>query len=157
MAKGRLQKEAVNMARSPPANVHARPRPDDILVWHYVLDGAPGSPYAGGQYHGVLRFPPEYPLKAPSVLMLTPSGRFAVNTRLCLSMSDFHPETWNPAWNVGTILLGLLSFMSDEGDPVTAGSIVTTPAERAAFARASGAANAANKDFVALFPDLVRR
>ena len=28
--------------------------------------------------------------------MLTPNGRFKVATRLCLSMSDFHPETWNP-------------------------------------------------------------
>ena len=28
--------------------------------------------------------------------MITPNGRFAVNTRLCVSMSDFHPETWNP-------------------------------------------------------------
>ena len=26
--------------------------------------------------------------------MLTPSGRFETGTRLCLSMSDFHPETW---------------------------------------------------------------
>lgn len=31
--------------------------------------------------------------------------------RLCLSISDFHPDTWNPAWSVGTILTGLLSFM----------------------------------------------
>jgi ubiquitin-protein ligase len=58
--------------------------------------GAKGSPYEGGYYHGKLKFPPEYPLKPPSILMLTPSGRFKPNTRLCLSMSDFHPETWNP-------------------------------------------------------------
>jgi len=31
--------------------------------------------------------------------------------RLCLSISDFHPDTWNPAWSVSTILTGLLSFM----------------------------------------------
>lgn len=34
---------------------------------------------------------PEYPFKPPAIMMLTPSGRFATGTRLCLSMSDFHP------------------------------------------------------------------
>ena len=43
--------------------------------------------------------------------MITPNGRFATNKRLCLSISDFHPDTWNPAWSVATILTGLLSFM----------------------------------------------
>lgn len=38
-------------------------------------------------------------------------SRFKTNTRLCLSISDFHPDTWNPAWSVSTILTGLLSFM----------------------------------------------
>ena len=26
-------------------------------------------------------------------------------------MSDFHPETWVPAWSVSSILNGVLSFM----------------------------------------------
>ena len=52
---------------------------------------------AGGVYHGKLLFPAAYPFKPPSILMLTPNGRFAVNQRLCLSMSDYHPESWNRA------------------------------------------------------------
>eukprot|EP01052_Picozoa_sp_SAG31_P019489 SAG31_NODE_1422_length_8420_cov_2.887514_6_plen_238_part_00 len=81
------------------------------------------------RYWGHLRFPPEYPLKPPGITMSTPSGRFKTNTKLCallpplalvqlqprhalvfinvlicstscLSMSDFHPETWNPVWSV---------------------------------------------------------
>jgi ubiquitin-conjugating enzyme E2 J2 len=44
--------------------------------------------------------------------------------RLCLSISDFHPDTWNPAWSVSTILTGLLSFML-ETTP-TAGSMEST-------------------------------
>ena len=38
--------------------------------------------------------------------------------RLCLSISDFHPDTWNPAWSVSTILTGLLSFMVSCNEPV---------------------------------------
>lgn len=33
---------------------------------------------------GKVIFPAQYPYKPPSILMLTPSGRFAVNTKLCL-------------------------------------------------------------------------
>ena len=36
----------------------------------------------------------DYPFKPPSLLMVTPNGRFETGQRLCLSMSDFHPETW---------------------------------------------------------------
>jgi ubiquitin-conjugating enzyme E2 J2 len=46
--------------------------------------------------------------------MTTPSGRFQPDTRLCLTMSDFHPSLWNPSWSVATILNGLLSFMVGE-------------------------------------------
>lgn len=78
---------------------------------HYVVKGPEKTPYEGGFYHGKLIFPGEFPFQPPSIYMTTPNGRFKVNTRLCLSISDFHPDTWNPAWSVSTILTGLLSFM----------------------------------------------
>jgi ubiquitin-protein ligase len=66
-----------------------------------MIQGPKGSPYEGGCYHGKLRFPPEYPFKPPAIYMLTPNGRFKPNTKLCLSMSDFHPETWC-VWGLAT-------------------------------------------------------
>ena len=79
-------------------------------MFHYMV-----VVYAGGYYHGKLLFPRDYPFKPPRIIMITPNGRFKTNTRLCLSISDFHPDTWNPAWSVATILTGLLSFMVREG------------------------------------------
>lgn len=76
-----------------------------------MVKGPEKTPYEGGFYHGKLIFPGEFPFQPPSIYMTTPNGRFKVNTRLCLSISDFHPDTWNPAWSVSTILTGLLSFM----------------------------------------------
>ena len=67
---------------------------------------------------------PEYPFKPPAIMMLTLNGRFVTNTRICMSMSDYHPETWNPLWSVASILTGLLSFMLE--DTVTAGYMQTT-------------------------------
>ena len=76
-----------------------------------MVAGPENSPYEGGYYHGKLIFPQQYPFKPPSILMMTPNGRFKCNVRLCLSISDFHPESWIPSWSTSTILTGLLSFM----------------------------------------------
>lgn len=96
--------------------------------WHYILTGPPGTPYENGQYWGTLMFPPEYPFAPPAIRMHTPSGRFQPSSRLCLSISDFHPKSFNPAWEVSTILIGLLSFMTSE--EMTTGSVSATEAER---------------------------
>ena len=53
-------------------HVFIQPLPSNMLEWHYVIEGPPGSPYQGGFYHGIIRFPQEYPYKPPSIRMLTP-------------------------------------------------------------------------------------
>jgi ubiquitin-conjugating enzyme E2 J2 len=73
-------------------------------------------------------FPPNYPFAPPAIRMHTPSGRFQPSSRLCLSISDFHPRSFNPAWEVSTILIGLLSFMTSE--EMTTGSVSASEAER---------------------------
>jgi len=55
-------------------------------------------------------------MKPPEIQMLTPSGRFETNTKLCLSISSFHPESWDPGWSTGTVVLGILSFMYEPAD-----------------------------------------
>jgi len=149
----RLTKEYINIQKSPPAYLFARPLESNILEWHYVLKGPPETPYFGGEYHGKLVFPSDYPFKPPSIRMITPNGRFQVDTRLCLSMSDFHPGTWNPSWSVSTILNGLLSFMSQ--DESTTGSITTTSYDKALLAHRSHSFNMTNPKFKDIFPELV--
>ena len=98
VATQRLRKELKALQKEPVANIRATPHESNVLEWHYVIEGGMGTPYEGGWYHGVVKFPKEYPFKPPSIEMHTPNGRFKTNTKLCLSMSDFHPETWNPLW-----------------------------------------------------------
>ena len=38
-------------------------------------------------------------------MLLSETGRFQTNVRLCLSMSDYHPESWSPAWTLETLLV----------------------------------------------------
>lgn len=79
------------LLQDPPPNIQAHPSPNNLLEWHYALEGAKGTEYESGVYHGKVTFPADYPYKPPSIVMLTASGRFAINTKLCLSMTDFHP------------------------------------------------------------------
>ncbi|CAD7975021.1 unnamed protein product [Amoebophrya sp. A25] len=148
-ATKRLMKEYAKLLKEPPQGVEAHPMEDNILEWHFRLVGSAG-PYIGGRYHGVLEFPPEFPMKPPSIKMLTPSGRFELNRRICLSMSDFHAESWNPSWTVEKILLGLLSFMHEDCRE-SVGSIHDTIANRKQYAEDSEFFNRQNEIYTLLF------
>uniref|UniRef100_F1KUB0 Ubiquitin-conjugating enzyme E2 J2 n=1 Tax=Ascaris suum TaxID=6253 RepID=F1KUB0_ASCSU len=148
----RLKKDYSKLLKDPVPYVLAAPLHSNILEWHYVIRGAPSTPYEGGVYHGKLVFPPDFPFKPPAIYMLTPSGRFQTNTRLCLSISDFHPDTWNPAWTVSTIITGLLSFMNETAP--TLGSLTSTDSEKRALAKKSREFNLKDRVFCDLFEDL---
>ncbi|CAL8148117.1 unnamed protein product [Orchesella dallaii] len=151
-ALNRLRQDYLRLKRDPVPYIVAEPLPSNILEWHYIVRGPEASPYEGGFYHGKLKFPPEFPFRAPSIYMITPNGRFKTNTRLCLSISDFHPDTWNPAWSVGTILTGLLSFMLEKSP--TLGSIETSDAEKRRLALRSLEFNMKDKLVNELFPEV---
>jgi len=112
----RLSRDYRHIQKSPVPYIQTHPRADNILVWPYLITGPPETPYAGGQYYGTLQFPENFPFAAPSVRMVTPSGRFVPNNVICTTFTSLHPEEWNPAWTVETILVGFLSFMTGD-DP----------------------------------------
>lgn len=149
----RLKQDYIRLKKDPVPYITAEPLPSNILEWHYVVSGPENTPYEGGYYHGKLVFPSEFPFKPPAIYMLTPNGRFKTNKKLCLSISDFHPDTWNPAWSVSTILTGLLSFMNERCP--TLGSVESTDHDKRQFAYNSLEYNLKNKDFCELFPELV--
>jgi ubiquitin-conjugating enzyme E2 J2 len=136
-------------------NVYTTPLENNLLEWHYVIEGSNDTPYEGGFYWGKLIFPKQYPLKPPSVMMLTPNGRFKTGRRLCLSMSDYHPESWNPMWSVTTIITGLISFMVETAP--TLGSIESSISQKKTFARHSLEFNVKDEKFKMLFPELVTK
>merc|ERR1719362_1179067 len=122
--------------------IQAHPSETNFLEWHFCLTGTQ-DPYLGGKYHGILEFPDDFPMKPPSIKMLTPSGRFEINKRICLSMSDFHKESWNPSWTVEKILIGLMSFMYEEST-TSIGSIMESFPRRKQYAAESDFFNVQN-------------
>ncbi|XP_010778243.1 ubiquitin-conjugating enzyme E2 J1 [Notothenia coriiceps] len=109
---------------------------DNLFEWHFSVRGPPDSDFDGGVYHGRIVLPPEYPMKPPSIILLTPNGRFEVGKKICLSISGHHPETWQPSWSIRTALIAIIGFMPTKGEGAI-GSLDYTPEERRALAKKS--------------------
>lgn len=132
----RLMKEFSELKESPSPEFTAAPLEDNILEWHFTLRGPAVGGFSGGRYHGRLVFPPEYPFKPPDVFFLTPSGRFEINKKICLSLTGYHPEHWRPAWGVSTALIAIISFFPTAGEGAI-GALDYSEDERAFFAKES--------------------
>ena len=92
IATKRLRIEYIKLQKEPIPLGIAAPLESNILEWRFVIQGI--EEYSGGIYQGKFVFPREYPSKPPAIMFITPNGRFEINKRICLSISDFHPETW---------------------------------------------------------------
>ena len=103
-ASRRILRELKELQKNPSKSWVAAPNDDNLFEWFFTVRGPAGSEFEGGLYHGRIVLPVNYPFAPPSIMLLNPSGRFEVNKKICLSMSNFHPELWQPAWGIRTML-----------------------------------------------------
>lgn len=107
--------EIRELESNPSEDYVARPMDDNMFEWHFTIRGPEDSDFAGGIYHGKIHLPNDYPFKPPDILLLTPNGRFEINKKICLSMSGYHPENWQPCWSLRTVLVAMRAFMPTPG------------------------------------------
>ena len=99
-------------------------------------------------------------MKPPTLIFVTPQGKFKPGEKICLylsifkiiyyrSFTSFHPESWSTSWTIETMLVALISFMHT--NEVTAGSVTTTDAEKRRLAAASIQQNLRDPQFERLF------
>ncbi len=94
----RLRKELLAINKDRPEFIWATHKETNILLWSFLVAPPDDTVYGGGYYWGRVTFPQDYPFAPPGIQFVTPSGRFRPETKICMSMSDYHPESWNPAW-----------------------------------------------------------
>lgn len=123
----RILKEVEEMRKNPSDLFRAWPLEGDIFEWHFTLRGPLDTPYARGLYHGRLQLPTDWPFKPPDLFFMTPSGRFELDTKICLSITSYHPETYQPV-SISQVLEAVIVHFCEEGN----GSIgaVNASAER---------------------------
>ncbi|KAF8369835.1 hypothetical protein HHK36_032146 [Tetracentron sinense] len=106
---------------------------ENIFEWQFAIRGPCDTEFEGGIYHGRIQLPAEYPFQPPAFMLLTPNGRFETQTKICLSISNHHPEHWQPSWSVRTALVALIAFMPTNPDGAL-GSLDYKKEERHALA-----------------------
>ena len=109
----RLNGDMKLLNREPLKYIRALPDENNMLIWYFIIKGPEFSEYSEGYYLGKIIHDEQYPLKPPNFYMLTPSGRFSINKKICLTNSSYHSDQWSAMWNIKTILLGFLSIMLD--------------------------------------------
>ncbi|XP_059646595.1 ubiquitin-conjugating enzyme E2 32 [Cornus florida] len=107
----RILQEVKEMQSNPSDDFMSLPLEENIFEWQFAIRGPSDTEFEGGVYHGRIQLPAEYPFKPPSFMLLTPTGRFETQTKICLSISNHHPEHWQPSWSVRTALVALIAFM----------------------------------------------
>ncbi|KAF8610080.1 UBC-like protein, partial [Ceratobasidium sp. AG-I] len=134
----RILQEAKELQNDPSHEYSAGPLENDIFEWHATLRGAPDTEFEGGLYHCRILLPSEYPFRPPSIMVLTPNGRFELNKKICISFTSYHEELWQPAWGVRTAIIGLQGFFPHKGESaVGVGALEYPIAERKRLAALS--------------------
>lgn len=121
------------MHSNPSDDFMSLPLEENIFEWQFAIRGPRDTEFEGGIYHGRIQLPSEYPFKPPSFMLLTPNGRFETQTKICLSISNHHPEHWQPSWSVRTALVALIAFMPTNPNGAL-GSLDYTKEERRTLA-----------------------
>jgi len=132
----RIMAEFKELTRAPDDSFYAAPCEDNLFEWHFTIRGAEDTEYEEGLYHGRILLPPQYPFSPPDIMMSTPSGRFEINKKICLSISGYHPKNWQPSWSIRTVLIALIAFFPTKPNGAI-GSLDYKKSEKRMYARKS--------------------
>lgn len=94
---------------------------DNFTKIHAIIIGPENTPYYGGFFHFILKFPDGYPFEPPSCkIMTTGGGRVRFNPNLysngkvCLSiLGTWSGPPWTPAMTLSVVLLSVQSLMGE--------------------------------------------
>ncbi|TGZ72942.1 hypothetical protein CRM22_001785 [Opisthorchis felineus] len=118
----RITKDLRTIYSDPAPGIVVAPDEADLTKVHALITGPFDTPYEGGFFLFLIRFPPEYPLKPPRVkLMTTGNGTVRFNPNLykngkvCLSiLGTWTGPEWTPAQSLWSVLVSIQSLMNDE-------------------------------------------
>ena len=152
----RLRGELEKLRKEPETYYQIVQDEQDQLLFYFLLRGASDSIYKNGYYIGKIVLSKDYPASPGDFYMLTPSGRFSINTKICLTNTGFHKESWTPIWNISNMVIALISvFLSDTTSGIS--HIKETSVERETKATNSMQYNFTNhKDICLKFDQFVK-
>ncbi|KAF9954299.1 hypothetical protein BGZ72_004689 [Mortierella alpina] len=151
----RIMQEARELVREPSTDFSANPLETDIFEWHFTIRGPEETEFEGGLYHGRILLPNNYPFAPPSLMFLTPNGRFELHKKVCLSITGYHPEYWQPAWGIRTVLVAVMGFLPTQSKGAIGGLDTSVTARKAlAIKSKTWTCSTCKLENVAILPDV---
>jgi ubiquitin-protein ligase len=79
--------------------------PNNATVCYVLIHHVGGNEdeYMGGEYIVRMQFPANYPFEPPQFYFMTPNGLYGVETKVCISIGEFHKDEYRAT-------LGLIGF-----------------------------------------------
>lgn len=124
-AAAQLQKAFKKVKEDPVEGVFIELINDNLFKWRAWIEGPKETPYEGGIFQTELTFPDDYPMMPPTMYFTSKFWHPNVYTdgKVCISilhppgddpMSGEHSsERWRPTQTVQSILLSVISMLSD--------------------------------------------
>merc|ERR1711991_95270 len=122
-------KEYKALIEDAPEGITAGPiNEDEFLEWQALIDGPEGSPYEGGVFKAVLKFPTNYPFQPPTMTFVSEIWHPNIHPDGKVCISILHPpgddpsayetkeERWSAAQSVEKILLSVMSMLAEPND-----------------------------------------
>jgi len=108
----RLQSELMALMCGGDGGISAFPEGDNIFNWVGTIHGSEGTVFEDLSFKLSLKFPTDYPYKAPTVKFDTPCFHPNVDQygNICL---DILKEKWSASYDVRTILLSIQSLLGE--------------------------------------------
>ncbi|XP_070549691.1 ubiquitin-conjugating enzyme E2 Z-like [Ptychodera flava] len=118
----RIKRDIMSIYNEPPPGMCVVPDKDDITKVHALITGPFDTPYEGGFFHFLIRFPPDYPIRPPRVkLITTGDGKVLFypnlyrNGKVCLSiLGTWSGPAWSPAQSLSSVLISIQSLMNEK-------------------------------------------
>eukprot|EP00826_Nyctotherus_ovalis_P000335 TRINITY_DN0_c358_g1_i4.p1 TRINITY_DN0_c358_g1~~TRINITY_DN0_c358_g1_i4.p1 ORF type:complete len:151 (+),score=39.52 TRINITY_DN0_c358_g1_i4:29-481(+) len=110
----RIGKEYNDISKTPIPHVTVTlPDKSSMAVWHCVIDGPIGTPYAGGKFVLQLDFSDNYPFKSPKIKFLTkiyhPNIR-QENGEIC---DQLIKDQWKPTMTARSVVNTLVKLIEN--------------------------------------------
>jgi ubiquitin-conjugating enzyme E2 D/E len=110
----RLKKEFNNLIEDPVCNsTILLENEEDLFNWTIVMQGPEGTPYDGGIFKLQIKFPENYPFKAPDVKFATCVYHPNIKLDTGEICQDIFATSWAPTQKVQDILEKLITMLRD--------------------------------------------
>ena len=124
MSIRRLQSELKQIIKDPNYHYSIYPNENDFYKWNFIMIGPEDTLFEGGIFEGYMLFKNDYPNKAPDVVVTSKifHPNIYKNGKVCMSilhdgrdMYGYENDSirWNPTQGVNSIMMSLISILSD--------------------------------------------